>query len=116
MSRLRTERLIRKRIRLDRTEQANLRLCAPKPDCQEQTMEAPVLPPRPGTGTDPFKQVPAEGGDPVTPTGVYVHGQAVQLPKWQGWAKAARKMLEQAGQHYPDCDKVREGVSPNNFR
>ena len=37
--------------------------------------------------------VPAEGGDPVTPAAVYVHGKAVGLPKWQGWAKAAREKL-----------------------
>ena len=37
--------------------------------------------------------VPPEGGDPVTPADVYVHGQAVGLPKWQGWAKAARQKL-----------------------
>ncbi len=47
--------------------------------------------------------VPIEGGDPVTPEDVYVHAQAVQLPKWQGWAKAAkeklRKMVE--GAHFP---------------
>jgi putative transposase len=47
--------------------------------------------------------IPTEGGDPVTPTDVYVHGQAVQLPKWQGWAKAARKKLEDmvADAHFP---------------
>lgn len=46
---------------------------------------------------------PAEGGDPVTPADVYVHGRAVQLPKWQGWAKAARKKLERMTQdrHFP---------------
>ena len=40
---------------------------------------------------------------PVPPTDVYVHGQAVQLPKWQGWAKAARKKLEDmvADAHLP---------------
>lgn len=47
--------------------------------------------------------IPSDGGDPVTPADVYVHGQAVQLPKWQGWAKAAReklsKMTENA--HFP---------------
>jgi putative transposase len=32
--------------------------------------------------------IPTEGGDPVTPTDVYVQRQAVQLPKWQAWAKA----------------------------
>ena len=37
--------------------------------------------------------VPPEGGDPVTPAEVYVQGKAVGLPKWQGWAKAARKKL-----------------------
>ena len=47
--------------------------------------------------------VPIEGGDPVTPVDVYVHAQAVQLPKWQGWAKAAKKkLLEMAeGAHVP---------------
>ena len=25
---------------------------------------------------------------------MYVHGQSVQLPTWQGWAKAARNKLE----------------------
>jgi transposase InsO family protein len=47
--------------------------------------------------------VPVEGGDPVTQKDVYVHGQAVQLPKWQGWAKAARQKLEDmvADAHFP---------------
>jgi transposase InsO family protein len=47
--------------------------------------------------------IPTEGGDPVTPTDVSFHGQAVQLPKWQGWAKAARKKLEDrvADAHFP---------------
>jgi len=46
---------------------------------------------------------PIDGGDPVTPADVYAHGQAVQLPKWQGWAKAARKKLERMteGMHFP---------------
>ena len=38
---------------------------------------------------------PPEGGDPITPVDVYVNGLAVGLPKWQGWAKAARAKLEQ---------------------
>ena len=47
--------------------------------------------------------VPPEGGDPITPADVYVHGQAVGIPKWQGWAKAARKKLQDMteGQHFP---------------
>jgi transposase InsO family protein len=47
--------------------------------------------------------VPPAGGDPVTPTDVYVGGQAVTLPKWQGWAKAAREKLEQMtkDRHFP---------------
>jgi putative transposase len=47
--------------------------------------------------------IPPQGGDPVTPTDVYVHGQAVQLPKWQSWAKAARKKLAEMTQnlHFP---------------
>ncbi len=47
--------------------------------------------------------IPPEGGDPVTPADVYVHGQAVGLPKWQGWAKAAKEKLRQMteGAHFP---------------
>ncbi len=47
--------------------------------------------------------IPPEGGDPVTPADVYVHGQAVALPKWQGWAKAAKEKLRQMteGAHFP---------------
>lgn len=41
---------------------------------------------------------PAAGGDVVTPKDVYVGGQTIVLPKWQGWAKAARKKLDQAMQ------------------
>ncbi len=46
---------------------------------------------------------PPEGGDPITPADVYVHGQAVGLPKWQGWAKAAREKLKRMteGLHFP---------------
>jgi putative transposase len=44
--------------------------------------------------------VPAEGGDPVTPADVYRGKLTVQLPAWQGWAKAAKEKLEklQVGQ------------------
>lgn len=35
--------------------------------------------------------IPPDGSDPLSPADVYVHGQAVGLPTWQGWAKAARK-------------------------
>jgi hypothetical protein len=41
--------------------------------------------------------VPA-GGDVLTPADVYVHGQAIELPKWQGWAKAARQKLKELAQ------------------
>ena len=46
---------------------------------------------------------PQGGGDVVTPQEVYVHGCAVKLPKWQGWAKAAREKLAAmvAGAHLP---------------
>ena len=46
--------------------------------------------------------MPTEGGDPLAPTDVYVQGRTVQLPKWQGWAKAARKKLDDmvAAAHY----------------
>ena len=39
--------------------------------------------------------VPQGGGDVLTPMDVYVHGQAVELPRWQGWAKAAKEKLQQ---------------------
>jgi len=42
--------------------------------------------------------MPPGGGDPLTPADVYVHGRAVELPKWQGWAKAAREKLQQLAQ------------------
>lgn len=47
--------------------------------------------------------VPSKGGDPLTPTDVYIHGGAAALPKWQGWAKVARARLEQmvAHAHFP---------------
>ena len=38
--------------------------------------------------------IPEEGGDPVTPQDVYEHGVAVQIPRWQSWAKQAREQLD----------------------
>ena len=37
---------------------------------------------------------PEAGGDPVTPQDVYVGGVRTQIPKWQTWAKEARKKLD----------------------
>ena len=34
--------------------------------------------------------VPTEGGDPLTPADVYRGRTPIQIPAWQGWAKAAR--------------------------
>jgi len=39
--------------------------------------------------------VPENGGDPVTPFEVYACGVATTIPKWQGWARAARQRLEE---------------------
>ena len=39
--------------------------------------------------------IPATGGDPVTPAEVLEHGVATQLPRWQGWARAARQRLDE---------------------
>jgi len=36
-----------------------------------------------------------QGGDPMTPYNVYVDGQAIAIPKWQGWAKSAKEKLDQ---------------------
>jgi len=39
--------------------------------------------------------IPFEGGDLLTPQEVYVTGRKTQIPRWQAWAKAARKKLDQ---------------------
>ena len=39
--------------------------------------------------------IPPEGGDPVTPEEVYVHGLAVGIPQWQTWARQAKARLDQ---------------------
>jgi len=38
--------------------------------------------------------VPESGGDPVTPEEVYRDGVAVGIPKWQGWARDAKRKLD----------------------
>ncbi len=38
---------------------------------------------------------PEGGGDPLVPYEVYALGRKVGIPKWQGWAVAARERLEQ---------------------
>jgi len=38
--------------------------------------------------------IPQQGGDPMTPHGVFVEGKAIGFPKWQGWAKAAKEKLD----------------------
>jgi hypothetical protein len=30
----------------------------------------------------------------MTPRDVYVEGKSIQIPKWQGWAKAAKAKLD----------------------
>ena len=39
--------------------------------------------------------IPEAGGDPLTPEDVYVGGGAIQIPKWQGWAKGAKQRLDE---------------------
>lgn len=39
--------------------------------------------------------VPTEGGDPLVPAEVYDQGRQVKIPKWQGWARAAKKKLDE---------------------
>ncbi len=38
---------------------------------------------------------PESGGDPVTPADVYAGGVSITIPKWQHWAKAAKKKLQE---------------------
>lgn len=39
--------------------------------------------------------IPEEGGDPVTPREVYEGKVRPQLPRWQGWAREAKRKLDQ---------------------
>ena len=39
---------------------------------------------------------PVGGGDVLTPHDVYVDGQVITIPKWQTWAKQARRKLDDA--------------------
>jgi putative transposase len=39
--------------------------------------------------------LPEEGGDPLVPVEVYEGGQVIQIPRWQGWARAAREKLKE---------------------
>ena len=41
---------------------------------------------------------PAGAGDALTPTDVYVGGAQITLPRWQGWAKAAKAKLDESMQ------------------
>jgi len=38
---------------------------------------------------------PEEGGDPLVPEEVYAGGRVVQIPRWQGWARAAKAKLDE---------------------
>jgi putative transposase len=39
--------------------------------------------------------IPQDGGDPLVPAEVYVQKRAIQLPRWQAWARAAQAKLEE---------------------
>ena len=39
--------------------------------------------------------IPEAGGDPVTPIDVYTASIECQIPEWQGWAKAAKKKIDE---------------------
>lgn len=39
--------------------------------------------------------VPQEGGDPLVPAEVYAQGQAIRTPRWQAWAQAAKRKLDE---------------------
>ncbi len=41
-----------------------------------------------------YNTIRPEGGDLMTPQDVYVEGKAIGIPKWQGWARAARAKLD----------------------
>ena len=39
--------------------------------------------------------IPEEGGDPLVPEEVYTGGRVIRIPRWQGWARGAKKKLDQ---------------------
>ncbi|HVX14278.1 MAG TPA: integrase core domain-containing protein [Pirellulales bacterium] len=39
--------------------------------------------------------IPEEDGDPLVPAEVYQRQRTIQLPRWQTWARAAQKKLEE---------------------
>ncbi len=39
--------------------------------------------------------IPDESGDPLVPEEVYADGRAIRIPKWQKWALAAKKKLDE---------------------
>jgi hypothetical protein len=41
------------------------------------------------------ERIPEDGGEPMTPHDVYVDGKTIRIPKWQGWAKAAKAGLDE---------------------
>jgi transposase InsO family protein len=45
--------------------------------------------------------MPPRGGYVLTPTDAYVHGQAIQLPRWQSWTRAAQQKLKYLAQERP---------------
>jgi len=38
--------------------------------------------------------IPEEGGDPLVPEEVYTGGRAIQIPRWQAWARGAKEKLD----------------------
>jgi len=42
-----------------------------------------------------WASVPEEGGDPLVPAEEYAGGRAIRIPRWQGWARAARAKLDE---------------------
>jgi len=38
--------------------------------------------------------IPEQGGDPMTPHDVYVLGKQTKIPKWQAWARQAKKKID----------------------
>jgi hypothetical protein len=39
--------------------------------------------------------VPEEGGDPLVPEEVYTGSRSIEIPRWQGRARGAKKKLDQ---------------------
>jgi hypothetical protein len=62
------------------------------PDARESLAKFQV---RYNTSRPHWALSPESGADPLVPADVYSGGEVIQIPRWQGWARAAREKLKE---------------------